>query len=234
MRILICDDDLFIVDLLKDIVTEYFASHSIPVQITTKTSANEVISENNVYDIAFLDVEMGSHNGLDVAEHLKKINSSVILFIITAFPEYLDRAMDLRVFRYLPKPLDKERIFSGLDSAMKYYSENTKVLFVNGIDSGRVYVKDILFVSIYKRKTMIVTKNEEIISNQTLGHWKEVLGSVSFAQPHYSYLVNLENIEKIKNGIIVFEKNNKEKIYVKISQRLNKEFKNKFFDYYAN
>lgn len=234
MRILICDDDLFIVDLLKDFVTEYFASHSIPVQITTQTSANEVISENNVYDIAFLDVEMGSHNGLDVAEHLKKINSSVILFIITAFPEYLDRAMDLRVFRYLPKPLDKERIFSGLDSAMKYYSENTKVLFVNGIDSGRVYVKDILFVSIYKRKTMIVTKNEEIISNQTLEHWKEVLGNVSFAQPHYSYLVNLENIEKIKNGIIVFEKNNKEKIYVKISQRLNKEFKNKFFDYYAN
>ena len=234
MRVLICDDDLFMVETLKKFITEYFRTHSISARITAKTSSDEVVLSDNVYDIAFLDVEMNTYNGLDVAEYLKKKNSSVILFMITAFPEYLDRAMDLRVFRYLPKPPDKERIFNGLDSAMRYYAENTKVLFINGIDSGRVYVRDILFVTIYKRKTMIVTKNEELISNQTLAHWKDALGSVSFAQPHYSYLVNLENIEKIQNGVIIFEKNNKEKIYVKISQRLNREFKNKFFDYYAN
>lgn len=234
MRVLICDDDFYIVEILSAMTEEYFKKHGISVEITSKTSGSDIIKADNSYDIAFLDVEMPEYSGLAVAKHLKKKNSDIILFMITSFPEYLDEAMDLNVLRYLPKPPDKERVFSGLDSAMKRYSENTRMILSDGTSTSRVYVKEILYVTIHRRKSMIVTKDDEIISNRTLSEWKEILGDMSFGQPHYSYIVNLQNIEKIENDIIILRKNNGEKVTVKISQRKSKEFKKKFFDCLIN
>lgn len=234
MRVLICDDDFYIVEILSAMTEEYFRKHGISVEITSKTSGSDIIKADNSYDIAFLDVEMPEYSGLAVAKHLKKKNSDIILFMITSFPEYLDEAMDLNVLRYLPKPPEKSRLFSGLDSAMKRYVENTRMLVTDGARKARVYVRDILYVTIYKRKSMIVTKDEEIICNRTLAQWEEILSDMSFAQPHYSYLVNLQNVDKIENDMIILLKNNKEKVTVKISQRKSKEFKNKFFEYITN
>lgn len=234
MRVLICDDDFYVVEILKEMLENYFENHGISAEITAETSSSYIMASDNVYDIALLDVEMPKYSGLDVAIHLKKKNADIILFMITAFPGYLDDAMDLNVLRYLPKPPDKERVFSGLDSAMKRYSENTRMILSDGTSTSRVYVKEILYVTIHRRKSMIVTKDDEIISNRTLSEWKEILGDMSFGQPHYSYIVNLQNIEKIENDIIILRKNNGEKVTVKISQRKSKEFKKKFFDCLIN
>lgn len=234
MRVLICDDDFYIVEILSSMTEEYFKNHGISAEITSETSASDIIKADNTFDIALLDVEMPDYSGLDVAKHLKKKNSDIILFMITSFPEYLDEALDLNVLRYLPKPPEKSRLFNGLDSAMKRYSENTRILLTDGASKARVYVRDILYITIHKRKTKIVTNDDEIICNRTLAEWKEILSDMSFAQPHYSYLVNLRNVDKIENDMIILKKNNHKEATVKISQRKSKEFKNKFFDYLTN
>ncbi len=231
MRILICDNDVVVVEELKEIADNYFKENTDDFEIVTECTSRNVMNDNACYDIAFLDVHMSEYNGFDVAEHLQKLNSDVIVFIITAYSEYLDRAMDMRVFRFLPKPPDTERIRNGLDSAIKQYYENTRILLSDGNNAVRVYVRDILYITIEKRKTLIVTKTDDIISTRTLSEWKELLSDMCFAQPHYSYLVNLNNIEKLKDDMIILKKKNNDEIEVKISQRKSKEFKQKFFSF---
>lgn len=231
MRVLICDDEIFAVDLIQKMVSEYFSEHNLSVEITGETDSAKVVADKTPFDIAFLDVEMPKHNGLEITKHLLSLNPYTIVFVITSHQFYLDSAMDLRVFRFLPKPPDKERVFRGLDSAIRLFNENTRMLVTDGSTAQRVYVRDILYITIHKRKTLVVTKNGEIISDRSIGNWKEVLPDTCFAQPHYSYIVNLRNIDRLEKDIIILNKNNNEKVKVKISQRKYKDFKNQFFDF---
>lgn len=231
MRVLICDDEIFAIESVKKIVSEYFSERDISAEIVAETDSAKILDDKSFFDMAFLDVEMPKHSGLELAKHLLEINSNTIIFIITSHQGYLDSAMDLRVFRFLPKPLDRERIFSGLDSAIRFYNENTRVLLTDGSTAQHIYMRDILYITIHKRKTLVITKSEEIISDRSLAQWKEILPDNCFAQPHYSYIVSLQNIDRLEKDNIVLKKNNNETVNVKISQRKYKEFKNKFFEY---
>lgn len=231
MRVLICDDEIFAVESIKKIVFEYFSERNLIAEIVAETDSAKVLDDKSYFDMAFLDVEMPKHSGLEIAKCLLDVNPNTIVFIITSHQGYLDSAMDLRVFRFLPKPLDRERIFSGLDSAIRFYNENTRMFLTDGTTAQRIYMRDILYITIHKRKTLVVTKSDEIISDRSLAQWKEILPDNCFAQPHYSYLVSLQNIERLEKDNIVLKKNNNETVNVKISQRKYKQFKNKFFGY---
>lgn len=72
---------------------------------------------------------MSGFDGIYVGNELKKQNESAIIFIVTSHLEYLDAAMRFHVFRYLSKPIDKQRLFQNLDDALElYYSINQKSL----------------------------------------------------------------------------------------------------------
>lgn len=234
MRILICDDNIYSANKTKDIIMEYFDGNEIDITIDMENDSRNIIDSDKSYDMAFLDVEMPHHNGLEVASYLKKQNSESIIFMITSYPHYLDEAFDLKVFRYLPKPPDKERIFNGLDSALKFYLRKTRVVLIEGNRATRVYIKDILYIMINKRKTLVVTKYGDYTSEKTLEEWKSSLPEEYFSQPHYSYLVNLQNITKLEKDFIILDRNKKENVSVKISQRRYKEFKTELFDFFAD
>ena len=129
MRILICDDDLSITQSLSQIIKTYFNKKKVNnLDIVTFNDGDSLLSDKSQKDIVFLDVEMPGFDGIYVGNELKKQNESVIIFIVTSYLEYLDAAMRFHVFRYLSKPIDKQRLFQNLDDALElYYSINQKI-----------------------------------------------------------------------------------------------------------
>lgn len=129
MRILICDDDSSIIQSLSQIVTTYFNNKKITCpEIVTFNNGESLLSDKGAKDIVFLDVEMPGFDGIYVGNKLKQQNESVIIFIVTSYIEYLDAAMRFHVFRYLSKPIDKQRLFQNLDDALElYYSTNKEI-----------------------------------------------------------------------------------------------------------
>ncbi len=78
-------------------------------------------------DFAFIDIEMPGVNGLSVTKHLQTLNPNIIVFfIVTSFQGYLDDAMDLKVFRFLSKPIDENRFFKSMDVALNLYKQSTE------------------------------------------------------------------------------------------------------------
>ena len=115
MRIVFCDDDPMILRQLLSLVKEYFASlGGIEPEYTVYRSGDELIRQGEQFDIAFLDVEMAGVSGIHVGAKLKEKNARIKIFIVTAYPDYLDEAMRFQVFRYLSKPIDKTRLFRNL------------------------------------------------------------------------------------------------------------------------
>lgn len=232
LKVLICDDDNYIVDEIKNNLNTFTNKHKIAFDIDSFYSGVNLMNSNNRYDMAFIDIEMPQVNGLTLSAQLKKVNSNIIIFIITSHESYLDDAMDLDVFRYLSKPIDNDRFFRALNTAINYYHSNTQIIALEYYDECySVFTGDIVYITIEDRKAVIITRQKKYYTNQKMSYWKNKLKSYDyFAQPHYSYLVNLRYVSDFNKTQLNIEADSK-KVTLPISQRNHSSFKKAYFAY---
>lgn len=65
-------------------------------------------------DVAFLDVEMGSMTGVEVAKQLKVLYPKVNIVFVTGYSQYMSEAFKLRASGYVSKPVTVEAIAEEL------------------------------------------------------------------------------------------------------------------------
>lgn len=204
MRILICDDDDLIAEQLKKYLCEYFSKNGlICPEIAAFDSGEALLADSGDKDIVFLDVEMPGVSGIHTGKELKKVNPDTIIFIVTSFMEYLDEAMRFHVFRYLSKPLDKQRLFRNLKDALELYNTTNVRLAVEtkqGVHS--VSAADIVCVEAQSRKVIIHTTFEDYESIHTMQYWTDALSMPCFFQSHRSFIVNLAYVEDFDHTLI--------------------------------
>ena len=70
-------------------------------------------------------------------------------------------------------------------------------------DICRVYPHEILYIAIEDRKSVLYLTDRKIETHYSMEHWKEILDEKSFAQPHYSYLVNLNYVEDVTKDFVI-------------------------------
>ncbi len=125
MRILICDDDLELSQQLEKILISFFQKNSLKYpEIVIYNNGTDLLQDFQSKDIVFLDIEMPGMNGIYIGNELKRQNNNAIIFVVTSYSQYLDEAMRFHVFRYLSKPLDKQRIFRNMKDALALYNNS--------------------------------------------------------------------------------------------------------------
>lgn len=204
MKIAICDDDSIFSEQLKKYIFEYFDRHSLKSPtITVFTSGESLLADKSSKDIVFLDIEMPGMNGIYVGNELKRSNKNVIIFIVTSYMEYLDEAMRFHVFRYLSKPIDKQRLFRNIRDALKIYSHSsikTPIETKNGVHT--VFASDIISVESSGRKVTVHTTSKDYESVHTIQYWAEHLPQNCFFQTHRSYIINLKHITEFDKTLV--------------------------------
>lgn len=223
MNIMVCDDDYLYVEQIKRNVENFFSDISQTVKFDTFTDGEEALdSSTKYYDIAFLDIELGSIKGTEIAERIKTINPHALIFFITAFNQYLDDAFDLNAFRFLTKPLDIKRLLNGLDTALDLIDKTTvEFMLKNGDKVKKVYSRDIVYVEISGRFTKVVTTQGEYSSINRMKFWAERLTSTNFYRIHNSYLINSNYITEYSKGYVVLN----EQYNITVSYRARAAFK---------
>ena len=73
---LICDDDQKCVDQISEYLDHYCYDHSLSYSVKSFTDGMQAIRSEAVYNIAFLDIEIGNVSGLDIAKALKEKNKN--------------------------------------------------------------------------------------------------------------------------------------------------------------
>lgn len=235
MKVLICDDDIKIVNQIDNNLQKYMQENKIKMNIDAFTSSKLAFSSAKAYDIAFVDIEMPDIGGLELAKQLKRNNSNILIFIITSHDCYLDDAMDISVFRYLSKPIENGRFFRGLESAMKHYQTDTHTIALEYYDEiYTIYTSDIIYITTQGRKTVIFTRTEKYTSNKSISYWRDVLHKLScFAYPHHSYIINLRYVTRLSKNDVTLEADLK-KYILPVSQRGYSNFKKAYFSYIGN
>ena len=72
-------------------------------------------AEANRTDIAFVDIEMGGMNGLELARRLKEINGQTNIIFVTGYSEYAIDSYSIPASGYIMKPASVHAIVHALD-----------------------------------------------------------------------------------------------------------------------
>ena len=207
MRIVFCDDNAAALEQVLNEVTEYFQEQGgIQPELVSYDQSEVLLAQEKSVDIAFLDVQMPGISGIEVGIELKKRNPFVKVFIVTAYPDYLDEAMGAQVFRYLSKPVDRERLRANLHEAVRQYHLDTRsypVVTEQGVVVCRA--EQIVCVEATQRRVLVHTLDGILVSTDTMEHWKTTLDLPCFYLSHRSYLINLRFVSAIGKDKILLK-----------------------------
>lgn len=133
MKVLCVDDEPIV---LED-VQEVLEKQPDIEQVTALMSPEDAIDwlKSNHPDAAFLDIHMGSMDGLTLAKHLKEQYHDCAVVFITGYSEYAVNAFALHADGYLLKPVTEEDVRCELD-----HIKNRYALEIPG-DRKRIYVQ---------------------------------------------------------------------------------------------
>lgn len=196
MRILICDDDALMMQQIQKYIRLFFEMNRLKCpEIVCFSYGEALLSDKGAKDIVFLDIEMPGMNGIFAGNELKKQNKNTIIFVVTSYSEYLDEAMRFHVFRYLSKPLDKQRFFRNMKDAITCYNAITIKIPIETKDGlYTVPAAYIIAVEAQGRKVLVHTVKRDFISVHNMEYWLNLLPENSFFQTHRSFIINFEHI----------------------------------------
>lgn len=233
IKMLICDDNLEIIKQICNLLNTFKKENKMDFQIDIKNSGDFILNYTKEYDIAIVDVEMPGIGGLKLSEKLKQINPDIIIIILTSFQNYLDSAMKIHVFRYLSKPIDKNRFIINLKEAFEEYKLISKYITIqNKSYTHLVKTNDILYIENKKNGSIIYTKRGDFPSNKKPKDLLQIINQPQhFVFSHNSLLVNLQNVIDFNKNTITLRKSENEIITTYISQRRYSSFKKAFFNF---
>lgn len=230
MRILICDDDNLIIEQLEKYIIEFFKKKKLKSpDIQSFDNGQDLLSDDGAIDIVFLDIEMPGLNGIYIGTKIKKKSPNTIIFIVTSYSEYLDDAMRFHVFRYLSKPLDKQRLFQNMKDAIQLYnSVNIKLPIETKLGIYTCTASEIIMIEATGHTITIYTHDQTYISKQNMEYWSQALTMPFFFKSHRSFIVNLKYVTSFNHSLIQLCDN---QYTAYLTKRKYSEFKNTYFLY---
>ncbi|MEA2112313.1 MAG: response regulator [Campylobacterota bacterium] len=132
-------------------------------------------------DIIITDINMPRLNGIDMAQYIRSSDLKTQIIIATAHTEtdYLMRAVELQLVKYLVKPITKDKLLEALSQSIKRIEDKSKFTlklsnecnynaFTQSVICNKIEVKlttnEHLFMALLVQYSSRVVKYEEIES----------------------------------------------------------------------
>lgn len=151
LKILIVDDEPAICTSLTFALEDSYV-------VATASSADEALTaiDKQEFDIILLDLKLGNVDGMEVLQQIKKIDSSMIVIIMTAYGSIKSSVTAIKAgaFYYLTKPINMDELNMLLINASEYIGMRSKVEYLNDKLTDRREIAGIVGTSAPIRQIM--------------------------------------------------------------------------------
>jgi len=226
MTIVVCDDEIIFKEKVFKILYQYREEHSLSYDMVFFTSGTELLKYKEQFFLVFLDIEMPGLDGLEVARCLKQNNRDAIIVFLTSYPEMMQKAFEVRAFRYLLKPLSKDALYECMNAVMDELEVATVMLYKGGI-LKIVKTKNILYIEAGIKNTIVRTEDGIYESKNSMVEWDDRLTGGNFFRCHKTYFVNLAYVDEIQKVYATLYNSER----VAVSRRNRKEFELRMLNY---
>lgn len=214
-------------DLLR--APEYSIVKNENLELTFYQTVEELLHAKHKYDILFLDIRFNNCDiGIDVAKKLRKAGNTSLIILLTSLHSKAIEGYEIGAYRYIVKPIIKEKMYAVLDEAISSIRSNYRVILVKDMyNTVVVKIQQILYIYSNARKRCLVTLDGEIETWEQLKSIYEKLPQEQFAYAQKGFVVNYKMIKKLnKTGVELVNGEN-----VPISRGMKNEFFANYFEF---
>lgn len=200
MKIAICDDETEDLKIIQSYCSKY--NPTIPTGVFQSGEALLEAYKSSFYDLVFLDIEMGQMNGLEVGGKLINMPQKPVIVFTTHSLNYAVRGYGIAM-RYLPKPITYDVFSNVMELALERILPKKISVLSNG-EQVFIPISEILYFEILRRQLFVHLNSGEKLSMR--GTLTELISQVSqrtFVQPHKSYYINMEYVDRLTKQNIV-------------------------------
>lgn len=196
MKILICDDEKSNIDELKK-----YIPGGVGECIYEYTSPDALLESDEVFDIAFLDIEMNEHSGFDIAEHIYNKNRDCIISFYSNHSQYAVKGYKYHIYRYIlkdePEPIKRETV----NEIFEEYGRRYKTAEISsGNERISIRLRDIYYIESLRKRTSIHLSDKEVSCCSPLKSFESDYAQYGFVRIHKSYIVNSDRIRSVVSG----------------------------------
>ncbi len=129
LTVFIVDDEAPARNRLKELLSDCIAQ--IPLELigeaSNGTDALEQLSEQHA-DVVLVDIRMPQMDGIELAQHLNKLEIPPVIIFTTAYDNYAIQAFEQHAIDYLLKPIRLGRLFDAINRARAAVPVKSEVL----------------------------------------------------------------------------------------------------------
>jgi len=195
MRIAICDDNQSDARRLAAMLD---GSHITAQFLSAEALLIEMEEVGVHFDLYLLDIFMTGMDGVELARHIRALDSDALICFVSTSQDFYREAYDLYAFQYLLKPVGRQAFQELLRRAAERLArdrERTVKLVWNRKYLSLPYSR-ILFIT-SRGHTLFIQCKDGTVAQHTgrLEELSEQLDSDVFVRCHQSYIVNLYNVD---------------------------------------
>ncbi len=231
IHIAICDDEKYMLDNMKKIISQFFKRKNIKIIILQFLNGEELLKYKEKIDILFLDIQMKNKdmNGMEIARKLRNHKFQGFLIFITVLKEMVFESFEVQAYDYLVKPIEEKRFEKTMERLLFSIQDNKEanLLIQKGYESNIIAFNDIVFCEIIDRKIYLHLVTSQVIDFYDKIENLETKLDSRFFKCHRSFLINLKYLKSYKSGVAYME-NGEE---IPVSRLRSKEFSNVILQY---
>lgn len=207
IEIAVVEDNRDDVRLLKEHLSRFFKESGEEFSVKDYETGFSFLDEYRPsYDLVFMDIELPDMSGMEVARHLRRDDSDVIIVFATNMAQFAVNGYAVNAFDFIVKPIDyydfdikMHRIISHLRNKNDAY-----VTIKTQNATFRRRARDIEYVEVMNHALIWhLESGEQLESRGKLGAVEKELTPLGFIMCNRCFLVNFRYIREITDNTVV-------------------------------
>ena len=229
MLIGICDDSETTHAQIKEYVTKHLGKDLLYVDFM---DGKELVEYQGEIDVLFLDIAMPHLDGIEAGRILYRKQFSGKIILLTSVRERATEGYEIGVYRYLPKPIDEERLVKILNDVLQSLAGTETVKLYSGGETYQLQQRTISYITRlpHSSQTEAIVGKSILRSKMSISEWVKMLDERLFCQTHRGYIVNLRMVEDVREKEILLVSGEK----VPVSRREKTKVRKKFMEFYTD
>lgn len=200
-----------------------------PIHITHFSTGEEFIAKfKAIYNVIFLDIELGGMNGMSIAQSIRKVDNSVFIIFCTNIAALAIKGYEYNALDYFIKPVSYQDLVLRMKKVVRSVKDSQRKISFPIEDGIQVLlVNEIIYIESFGHDTIYHTKDKNIKAKErkSMKSIEDELGPLGFSRCNVSYLINLRYLDSIKNNDVILYNGET----LSISRNRKKDFLNDFF-----
>ena len=205
IKIAVCDDEKIVLDEICSKVQDAFSEINCTAEIFKTHKPFDLVEhiKNNTTDVLFLDIDMPSLSGMDIAQFLIDSNAEILLVFVTSHDTLVYQSFRYHPFGFIRKSHFDEEIGAVVKSiADELQKRNEHFSFKTNEGFFRVPFEDIIYFESESNYINLHCTDNQYRFRGTITSLENELNAKGFIRTHKGFLVNQQHIFAIKGDDI--------------------------------